>query len=328
MAGLEVFLITVLAKPLGKFLLNNYLGEPAGDVGAGFLDVAKKKIESYTEQREAKRQFERLGERIAYRLLPLFERAKQRGELSVEAVGHELAKTLEGRISAEFFMTHDLDPAKLTIAFREARPFPKNQFSAAEIAFYDRALEEAVRYVVDVAAQLPRFEERNAAASLQRLRYLADGVDSILERTQRIEEGVAELVERGQTEEAKQKRYEADYRGAVIRNLDYVELFGADVRPEARRQALSVAYVSLSVKQRAKREGQAESLPANDVLNSLSPKAGRLLVRGEAGSGKSTLFRWIAIEAADSVRYPTLRLWNSTVTEAITEGRSWSGGAT
>ena len=133
--------------------------------------------------------------------------------------------------------------------------------------------------------------------SLTRLGNLSRDLDEVLASTQRIGKGVVLLLEKERAEDQKALRYEADYRQAVVRNLDYVELFGADIQPESQRQALSVAYVSLNM-QRRRGSGLSESLPVEMVLNGLKPKAGRLLIRGEAGSGKSTLFRWVAIEAA------------------------------
>lgn len=334
MAVLEL-LMTTLGVPLGKFLLKNFLGDPADAVGGSLLDLAKGKIKSYEDQREAHRQFERIGERIVARLVPLFEQAEGNPSLNPEAVAHELAETLESRVSAEFFLTQDLDPARLSAAFRTIRPLessrepdrevvingrkirvlPATKLSTDEIALYNRALDETVRYLVEVAAQLPKFEEKLAAVSLQRLGLIGSDIDEVLDRTQRIEWGVAELVRKELTGDEKAQRYEADYRQAVVRNLDYMELFGADIRPESRRHALSVAYVSLNV-QHESREGESESLPVETVLARLRPGAGRLLIRGEAGSGKSTLFRWAALEAAALRAAPA---------PALLRGGEWEG---
>ena len=202
------------------------------------------------EQKEAERLFERIGERIVDRLYPLFEREVRKEHVNVEAVAHQLALTLKGHVSAAFFLSRDLDPVRLSVALREARPLPDAMFSADEEALYHRALDEAVRYVVEIAARLPKFEEGFAAASLTRLGNLSRDLDEVLASTQRIEKGVVLLLEKEGAEDQKALRYEADYRQAVVRNLDYVELFGADIQPESQRQALSVAYVSLNMQRR------------------------------------------------------------------------------
>ena len=65
-------LMTSVAIPVGKFLLKSYLGAPADDIGGGILEIAKRNLKNYSDQREANRKFERLGEQIVSRVLPLF----------------------------------------------------------------------------------------------------------------------------------------------------------------------------------------------------------------------------------------------------------------
>lgn len=296
--SISTVLMKALAGPLAKLLFKRYLSDPAEAVGEGLLDVVQKRIEDYSDQREAQRQFERLGERIVARLVPLVEHESRSTDISIPAVGAELAQTLGGRISAEFFLTRDLDPARLTTELRNARPVHRGPFSAAEIALYDRALDEAVRYVVQVASHLPKFEEAYASVSLQRLGRMSDDLEEVLDTTRRIEQTVAQLAAHRTDAGEHFARYEADYRQAVMRNLDYLELVGANISPESKRHALSVAYISLNLKRSTGGGEAAESLPVEAVLDSLRPAAGRLLIRGEAGSGKSTLSRWTAIQAA------------------------------
>jgi len=110
---------------------------------------------------------------------------------------------------------------------------------------------------------------------------------------------------RGKGRDDQNSRYEADYRCAVLRKFDYMELLGADIPPEARRHPLSVAYVSLSLL--AAPEGQDSDVEEDaggvsqsyeEILDQMGSANRRLLIRGEAGSGKSTLLRWTALQAA------------------------------
>lgn len=292
--ALAEILITKLGTRLGKILLKAYLEDPAEAIGSELLDIAKGKIEGALDRRDAARWFERIGEKIASQLESLFESEFRHDEVSAEAVIHELAQALEGRISSEFFLRKDLDPAKITAELRKGHPLPKNQFSDAEEQLYDRALAEAVRYVVDVADKLPRFEKTNIRENLRRLSEIGAVVEEMAEKIRRIE-GWVDL----QKESPQDQQYEIDYRLAVMRNLDYVELFGADLSVEARRQSLSVAYVSLNLESQGVGEKDSiVSVLAESIFNGMTPDAGRLLIRGEAGSGKSTLFRWAAIRAA------------------------------
>jgi hypothetical protein len=294
--SLSILIGTTLGTALAKFLLKNYLElkDTAGEViGEGLLDVAQNRIEDWNTRREAVRLFEGIGDRISQQLLPLFEDAIRRDQLVVEAVVRELAEALGGRISAEFFLTHDLDTARLTNELRRLRPLPKGQFSPAEKAFYDRALQESVGYVVEIASQLPKFEPTLAAQSLQRLTHFRTQVGQILEIVQHIDAQVS-----AEAGDVGAKQFEADYRRSINRNLDTLELFGADLTLEARRHGLSVAYVSLNLRSQPGRGAEFELMTAEGVLDSLDPEKGRLLIRGEAGSGKTTLFRWAALQSA------------------------------
>ena len=108
---------------------------------------------------------------------------------------------------------------------------------------------------------------------------------------------------------------------AMVRKYDYLELFGADIPRESQRHALSVAYVSLNLCKEDELEGDSDLVsssattgeateqseeadsfvgarPVDEVFDRLSPSTGRLLIRGVAGGGKSTLLRWAAIQAA------------------------------
>src|SRR5213075_1599743 len=93
-----------LGTRLGKILLKSYLRDPVEAIGDDLLEIAKGKIESFLDRKEAKRQFERIGEQIAAQLEPLFQREFQRDQIGVEAVLIELAEALDGKISAEFFL--------------------------------------------------------------------------------------------------------------------------------------------------------------------------------------------------------------------------------
>ncbi|HYO15196.1 MAG TPA: leucine-rich repeat domain-containing protein [Thermoanaerobaculia bacterium] len=295
-------LIGTLGAPLAKLLLKNYLEDPAEAIGLSLIDLAKKKIEGRLEQRAVQRQFEDLGDKIAAQLASVL---RETDDVAVESIAHELSKALDGHLSSEFFLTHDLDPARLAVELRRVHPLPKGQFSAAEEQLYDRALVEIARYVVEIVSKLPKFEVTSIKVSLQRLTHIGDIVEETAKSVRQIENWV-----RKQESDTENQGYETEYRLAVGRTLDYVELFGADLSMESKRQSLSVAYVSLNLESstgRGEEEG-SESFPVKAVLDSMSPDAGRLLIRGEAGSGKSTLFRWTAIEASKGIRLPVPRI--------------------
>jgi len=296
MAAAE-FLFTLVAKPIANFIAKTYLGDVGESVGDGIMDIVGDKIKGISEKREAERQFSKIGDKIVARLVPIFTSFGGHG--NAEAVAHELGLTLATSLDPKLIVKKNLDPAALTHAFKTARPLPSGQFSSAESALYHRALDETIRYMVQVAADLPTFEESFAAESLSRLDRLQDKLDEVIETTSLIENRIAAF---GSTEADADLRYEKDYRQAVVRNLDYMELFGVTVADDAaKRHQLSVAYVSLNVKPETASNSSVGYMSATDLLEKIDTGSRRLLIRGEAGSGKSTLLRWIAISAAATV---------------------------
>ncbi len=103
--------------------------------------------------------------------------------------------------------------------------------------------------------------------------------------------------------------YEGRYLQSVAKKLDYIELFGIDLPRESKEYSLTVAYVSLNLSDEEATETEVEEVeddltstnqttfPAEQVFDNLADK-GRLLIRGIAGSGKTTILRWAAVQSA------------------------------
>jgi Leucine-rich repeat (LRR) protein len=292
-----------LGARFAKLLLEIWLGKGnLNTAGGDTIDVLQRWVEGKLDRRRAHRDLEEVGERLASEFLPLFQDAQRRGQLNLEAIILALDTALEGATTASFFVAKDMEPSFLLTELKRARPIPVG-FSQAEEDLYNRALEASVRYLVEISARLPGFEEAFATRSLQQLSNLKEETAAILSAVRQLE---AELL--NQKTDEKSRSYELDYRLALQRNLDYLELFGIDLRPEAQRQKLSVGYVSLTL---AGEEG-VESLPAEALFDRLRPGESRFLIRGDAGSGKSTLFRWVAINAASSLSTLNTRMDQET----------------
>jgi NACHT domain/Leucine Rich repeats (2 copies) len=316
MSTLADLLVINLGARFTKLLVESWLGKGATTTVIGdVVDVFKGRIQSAADQKKAKREFEELGDRMARELLPLFERAEQRGQVNVEAVILALESTLGGLTNSRFLVERNLDSGAILAELKQKQPLPSQLFEA-EDELYERALERSVRQLVEIASRLPQFEEAFAARSLQQLSRVTTNIDEILAAVRKIEKTVgAEALDK------KAREYEIDYRLAVQRNLDYLEIFGIDLPPEARSQKLSVAYISLNLESRSGRS--SESLPAETLFDRLGAQEGRLLIRGDAGTGKSTLLRWAAIQAAGAkeIARPVLRDGEAGSTESSWRAR-------
>ena len=96
--------------------------------------------------------------------------------------------------------------------------------------------------------------------------------------------------------------FERKYRGVVAETLNYVELFieGKPLHKESRKQTLSVAYVTLTLTQGRSLAELPGDVQADALLDALQSPTKRVLVLGKAGCGKTTMMRWLALEASQA----------------------------
>jgi predicted NACHT family NTPase len=131
--------------------------------------------------------------------------------------------------------------------------------------------------------------------------------------------------------QAEASHFELEFRRSVIRNLDVLQLFGVDVPTTSRRHRLSVAYVTLFVKEispfsfispKRKAPGaftttslqSRQELSSNPVsVDNALAASPRILIRGLAGSGKTTLLKWIAVNSASKSFKGVLTKWNKLI---------------
>ena len=88
-------------------------------------------------------------------------------------------------------------------------------------------IEEACQSIVDMAHQLPNFTERTFSELLRGNRVLVDAASRTLTELERIRSQAQS------DQEAESVKFETDYRRAVGRNLNKMELFGVDLAQPA-----------------------------------------------------------------------------------------------
>lgn len=249
MIGLVETLTLRVGPVIAKAILKVFLKDKGIALGSSeaVIDLLKSKTSDVLAQQHAKRQFEEIGERVAQSLEPVFEadgfNIKEK-ESSFKAITLALAETIEAaQITSELLAQKDLDPAKLAGHMKSSNPQVSLHFGEDETYLYERLISEASQRIVDVASRLPTFNERTLSEVLRRENQLLSTTATVLEEVRRIWSGT-----RSSNFEA--AAFERDYRFAVLRRLDQLELFGIDVSSPRRRHSLSVAYISLLVEQR------------------------------------------------------------------------------
>ncbi|MBC7817144.1 MAG: hypothetical protein IAG10_09680, partial [Planctomycetaceae bacterium] len=304
-----------LSFAFGKFLLKKYLNDDGVNTVADVLtDIAKPKIKEILDQKKAARAVEELADKIVAQIQELLEEERrQQPDLNVEGIAEQLLATLQTDLSAEFFVKGDLVPQRVAGNYAALRPLPRGALDPRSGEAYGRMLDHAARCLVGLANQLPDFQVQTIATSLQRLRSLEETADKTFAQMRQMVTAVERLAAPGDAQ-----KFEIEYRDAVAKNFDFIDLFGITIPRELRRFQLTDAFVSLNLQRsltptknpaRSKKrqpestetdeeKSDSELLSCEAVLDRLRPGEGRLLIRGAAGSGKTTLMRWIAIQAA------------------------------
>ena len=313
--------LTAVGPAIAKIVLKVWAGDNtfASEGADSTVDALSKLIPEIRARNEAVRQLDAIGERAAESLMFTFEaEGKQLMIEDQEAVATLVAQILDhSKVDAALLVQKDLDPVRLAQHFIGEASEQLLLLPDHRVSLFTRIIEEASQSIIDIARVLPNFTERTFSELLKRERVLVDAAQKILDRLERIRTVVDDDLD---SEAAK---FETEYRRAVIRNLNRVELFGVDLSRTSRSHPLSVAYVSLDVGRSPATSGETlggieehQTEQDEDCVSSVETalsESNRLIIRGPAGAGKTTLVHWIAVRAASRDFEHPLEDWNQAL---------------
>jgi hypothetical protein len=286
-------------------------------VGDSLTDLIELKVQDAREQRRVKRLFENFEEKIADQVLSMLEqefRDIPQNEKDAAVIAVTLAIN-QSQLTLPDLFSSDLDPLYLERMIRRCAGPVTRDLSMGGVGLYDRILARCCSYIIEMSNALPGFEIGAFAVLLSRETEIRKRLDELMNR-------VDALSQYGDT-----NRFETAYRQLVAKQLDHLELFGVTLSEAVRTYSLSAAYISLQVdaaqiyRRRPEKQletGQAVSRHAMRNEQSLSIESAlaatrRLFLRGDAGTGKTTLLQWIAVRSAlRDFREPLLE-WNQSV---------------
>ncbi len=298
MEALTVGLGSALMKAVAKLWLKD---QPLVDAATtGTIDVLKKNIDDFATRRATQQLFEKLQDEVAKRLADTID-AEFSGLAENDRVAAVLsAKSIFDSLDlADEIARGDLDAARLLNA---ARPLAATEFrslggNSARLA--ELLLAESCAYVVSLAGKLPDFGLAATRELLRRTTTLLDDLGLVLDAVMKMRS------EADDTRSREQASFETQYRRALVFKLDRLHLFGLRlVGAGTRDYELSVAYVTLT--STLTRESRTQAADIDYHL----PTMKRVVIRGEAGSGKTTLMQWLAVRAANSDFAGSLGTWN------------------
>ncbi|MCX4630598.1 NACHT domain-containing protein [Streptomyces sp. NBC_01443] len=287
MTGFETVLLRVAGTAAGALVKSLLSRSP----GAGLAVDPAAPVPRWRRPAElGAAEVRRLAETLAARLgeatrgLPEHERLA-----ALDAVGDAFAAL--GPLNAESLFAADLDPHALAAAL----PPPSGAgLSRPAEAVYRDLVRLCCVHAVEYLTTLPGFGARADVELVRRTGELARAVDRLGDRSS----GAAHA-------------FEEQYARYVAETHSRLQLFGLTLSHARQEWPLDLAYISLAVtgEQLLEEPGRHSAMKTELALSTSE----RVLLRGPAGSGKSTLVQWLALNAARRSFKLGLRHWNTLV---------------
>ncbi|MFE7115154.1 NACHT domain-containing protein [Streptomyces sp. NPDC057654] len=209
-------------------------------------------------------------------------------------------------IDQETLFAADLDPARLRSVLLERSPglLDRTGLGEAGTALFNELLDAVCEHLVEYVTSLRSFPARTDVELVRRSGEAGRALEAVRERL-------------GPTPEARSLEFEERYGRYIEATHGKLQLFGLTLGCTAAREwPLSTAYITLSVSSEADPYLlDPTPLPLTTSVSAEHALAGcdRMLLRGPAGSGKSTLMQWLATNAARRSFEQTLGDWNGYV---------------
>ena len=214
-----------------------------------------------------------------------------------QAVVHALADTLHalGDLTMTDAQAVELGHESLAAGLRAASGHPDRDLSLDASLFHGRLLTTACLHIVHFFTQRSSFVARTLVEQSRRQRELIAKVDALIARTPST----------GGTDTP----FELRYTEYVRTRHSHLTIYGIDLAHSPDRWPLDAAYLSLQALGPAEDDhatgpgglhiaSAATARPAEQAL----AEHDRVLLRGVAGSGKTTLVQWLAVTAARGER--------------------------
>lgn len=214
-----------------------------------------------------------------------------------EDAAAEASETLHTGFTFESIAENLNSPDSISLAWCSTRRHYLPPVGTGVRALHDDILRETASLLVPILPDMPGFRTWLVG-------YTARTFSALIHHAEAQSDAIKELAQLLRnvigTSGMRDAEYENSYRDSLARRLDRVELFieRQDVAQESREQRLTVAYVTLELARDRTQESGREGVRADTLLDRLPPGPPHVLVVGRAGCGKTTLLRWLGLEAA------------------------------
>ncbi len=282
MPGLEVVVVRLASTVVSAVAKSFLVPRPGASLVTGPLRPLPKPA---SPDRLAKVLGHRLDE--AHGSVPEHERTA-----AVDAVRDSFAAA--GALDTDRLFALGLAPERLATELRRPHPGPGE-------ALYEELLALCCAHVLEQLTAHPSFAARAAVEQTRAADSARELIEDVRDRV-------------GPRPEAAALAFEEKYARYVAQAHGRLELFGLTLGRSASEWPLDTAYISLAVSGEPR---QAMGLPdtgsATVSVEQALVGTDRLLLRGAAGSGKSTLIQWLALNSARRTFGLELADWNRCV---------------
>ncbi|WP_143675822.1 NACHT domain-containing protein, partial [Streptomyces milbemycinicus] len=283
-------LTSAVVTPLIKKL---FVQEPPG---AGLADRPVRVSGLVSFKGEKRTLTEKNLHKIAAQLVERAVQSAGQGERPIpadedEVLADALARTLHalGDLAMDDVQAVHLGPERLAKDLRQAAGRPDDQLSLAASRLYNLLLHTACLHILHFFTQRSTFVHRTLLEQSGQLTDLITKIDILIERIP--------------SQSAEDAGFEKGYADFVQKKHGTLTIVGIDLSHAEASWPLDAAYLSLEAIAPRARVATIEEyvsaaaeapVPADQALSGHS----RVLLRGVAGSGKTTLVQWLAVCAA------------------------------
>jgi hypothetical protein len=327
--SIEAALIAV-GRELGKQIVRVWMvpRSASQERDSSLAELVAFGVPDQIRRRKLKRQIEDISDKVAERLSPFCEHEFR--TLTVEDKQAAILIGAECLASAKLddrsIFAEDMEPERV---IEEILRQSGQQLRSAGLGedgekLCELVIRESGTILCKTIQQLPTYTPRALTEMLQRSSRISDDIAEILDRVPR-----ASLMSQRGT--AFDGEFQTRYKAHISVTQDHLELFGLDTRNYRLRTAVTTAFLSLNVRMEGRLEtGDRLEVPAGlslgreSKVESALHSNNRLLIRGDAGCGKTTLLQWLAVSAARGTFGVVLSDWNG-LTPFVVRLRSYGG---
>lgn len=201
------------------------------------------------------------------------------------AVKDALARTLAllGEITIEDYEAVGLGPEGFARLLRTRVTLSRYGLSEAGELLYERLLHTASLHILNFLTQRSTYVARQQTVQTQQLARLVQAVDLLLDRLP--------------TQSAEDAGFESSYADHIAARYGTLTIYGLDAG--TREWPLDTAYLRLeATRQHTRQDGHPAPDPLHVPAEQVLTRHDQVLLRGVAGSGKTTLVQWLAVMTA------------------------------